>query len=134
MTNNPQENAFTYTYSAKQQEEIRKIREKYEDSKENKIEQLRRLDASATNKATASSLTVGVIGILIMGTGMSLILTDLYAILGMTKMIGMILGIGVGLAGMGLASIAYPVYKQTLTKERERIAPEILRLADELMK
>ena len=134
MTNNPQENTFTYTYSAKQQEEIRKIREKYEDPKEDKIEQLKRLDASATNKATMKSLTVGLIGMLIMGTGMSLVLTDLYAILGMTKMTGMILGIGVGLAGMGLASIAYPVYKQTLTKERERIAPEILRLADELMK
>ena len=134
MTNNPQENAFTYTYSAKQQEEIRKIREKYEDPKEDKIEQLKRLDASATNKATMKSLTVGVIGMLIMGTGMSLVLTDLYAILGMTKMTGMILGIGVGLAGMVLAGIAYPVYKQALTKERERIAPEILRLADELMK
>jgi len=134
MTNNPQENTFTYTYSAKQQEEIRKIREKYEDPKEDKIEQLRRLDASATNKAAASSLTVGIIGTLIFGAGMSLVLTDLYVVLGLTKMMSMILGIGVGLAGMILASIAYPVYKQTLTKERERIAPEILRLADELMK
>jgi len=134
MTNNPQENTFTYTYSAKQQEEIRKIHEKYEDPKEDKIEQLRRLDASATNKAAASSLTVGIIGTLIFGAGMSLVLTDLYVVLGLTKMMSMILGIGVGLAGMILASIAYPVYKQTLTKERERIAPEILRLADELMK
>jgi len=134
MTNNPQENTFTYTYYAKQQEEIRKIREKYEDPKEDKIEQLRRLDASATNKAAASSLTVGIIGTLIFGAGMSLVLTDLYVVLGLTKMMSMILGIGVGLAGMILASIAYPVYKQTLTKERERIAPEILRLADELMK
>ena len=46
----------------------------------------------------------------------------------------MIIGICVGIIGIVLVSLAYPVYNRTLKKEREKIAPEILRLTDELMK
>ena len=58
MTNN-QEETFTYTYSAKQQEEIKKIRNKYVDQSEDKMKQLRRLDTSVISKATLYSLIVG---------------------------------------------------------------------------
>ena len=53
---------FEYNYSAKQQKEIKTIREKYVPKEENKMEQLRRLDASATKPGTAASIIVGVIG------------------------------------------------------------------------
>lgn len=122
---------FTYTYSAQQQEEIKRIRKKYSAPEENKMDQLRRLDQRATQKAQAWAIAVGVIGALILGTGMSLAMTELSGFLGGTAMF---IGIPVGLIGIVLVALAYPVYTRTLKKERQRIAPEILRLSDELMK
>ncbi len=122
--------SFEYTYSAERQQEIEAIRKKYLPKQEDKMEQLRALHNSATKKAQAASIAIGVIGTLIFGTGMSLCLTDLGAALGH---FAMILGIIVGLVGLVLVAMAYPVYNRAIKKERERIAPEILRLTDELM-
>lgn len=124
--------SFSYTYSAKQQEEIKAIRKKYEAPEENKMEQLRRMDASATKKATIRSMTVGIIGALIMGLGMSISMTDIGAVFG--SFLSMLVGIVIGVLGIVLVCLAYPTYHRTLKAERERIAPEVLRLSDELMK
>lgn len=124
--------SFSYTYSAKQQEEIKAIRKKYEAPEENKMEQLRRLDASATKKATIRSMTVGIIGALIMGLGMSISMTDIGAVFG--SFLSMLVGIVIGVLGIVLVCLAYPIYHRTLKAERERIAPEVFRLSDELMK
>ena len=125
---------FNYTYSAKEQEEIKKIRKKYAApiEEEDKMAQLRRLDASVYSKATTAALVVGIIGALIMGLGMSLVMTDIGAMLG--TVLAMIIGIGIGVVGIVLVCLAYPLYNRTLKKERDKIAPEILRLTDELMK
>ena len=123
-------NSFEYTYSAERQKEVEDIRKKYLPKEENKMEQLRKLHTVPTQKAQAASIAVGVIGSLIMGTGMSLAMTELGTMLGS---FAMVLGILIGAAGMILVALAYPIYNKTLQKERERIAPEILRLSDELM-
>lgn len=125
---------FNYTYSAKEQEEIKAIRKKYgtPEETENKMVHLRRLDAAVTQKATTISLVFGIIGALIMGIGMSLIMTDIGKMLGTA--LALIVGIGIGIIGIVLVCMAYPIYNCTLKKEREKIAPEILRLTDELMK
>lgn len=122
---------FNYTYSARQQEEIRRIRKKYAAPEEDKMEQLRRLDRCATEKAQAWAIALGVIGALIMGTGMSLAMTELSGLIGGKAML---LGVLVGIVGIVLAALAYPVYNRILKRERKRIAPEILRLTDELLK
>lgn len=122
---------FNYTYSAKQQEEIKNIRKKYLAPEEDKMAQLRKLDQRATQKAQAWAIALGVVGALILGTGMSLAMTELSGFLGGTAMF---IGIPVGLVGIVLAVLAYPVYNRILKKERQRIAPEILRLTEELMK
>ena len=127
---------FNYTYSAKEQTEIQNIRKKYETTteREDKMDQLRRLDASVSSKATAAALVAGIVGALIMGFGMSLIMSDLSGILGIHQDVGMLLGIIIGVVGIVPVCLAYPLYNRTLKKEREKIAPEILRLSDELMK
>lgn len=122
---------FEYTYSAQQRQEIEHIRKKYLPKEEDKMETLRSLHYSATRKAKAASISIGIIGALILGTGMSLCMTDIGAALGH---MAMILGILVGLTGLVLVAMAYPVYNRVLKTERQRIAPEILRLTDELMK
>lgn len=121
-----EQNSFEYTYSAPRQEEIRKIREKYLPREEDKMEQLRRLDAGATQKGVVVSLIVGLIGTLIMGGGMSMCMVWPSTLL----IPGIIVGV-IGIIGVGAA---YPLYARITAKERERIAPEILRLTDELMK
>lgn len=118
-------NGFTYTYSAVEQEEVRMIRDKYVPREESKLDRLRRLDESVTKKGTIISIMLGVIGCLIMGFGMSLVMVwqgDLF-----------IPGIIIGLLGICIVALAYPVYRMLVKKERERVAPEIIRLTDELM-
>lgn len=117
---------FSYTYSAKQQEEIKRIREKYVPKQADKMEQLRCLDASVTRKGTIASLVVGIVGALVMGFGMSccMVWTDTL----------LVVGIIFGVIGIAAVSVAYPLYDHITKKEREKIAPEIIRLTDELMK
>ncbi|MBQ8612699.1 MAG: hypothetical protein IJ416_00590 [Ruminiclostridium sp.] len=116
---------FSYTYSAKEQEEIKKIREKYVPREADKMEQLRRLDESVTRKGTVIALVTGIVGALVLGIGMCccLVWTELFAV-----------GIVVGIMGIAAVSAAYPLYNLVIKKEREKIAPEIIRLTDELMK
>ena len=134
MESKNNETGFSYTYSATEQEEIRKIREKYQIKKEDDMSRLRKLDAKVTQKATTNSLIIGIIGALIMGTGMSLVMTDIGALLGIQGNISMAIGIVIGLFGMVLVGAAYPVYSKVLKTEREKVAPEIFRLTEELMK
>lgn len=119
------------TYSAQQQEEVNRIRQKYVPKTPDKMEQLRALDAFVEKKATAVSIAVGVIGTLILGIGMSLVMSDFGAILGSAAFI---VGIIIGVVGIAVLGCAYPLYNRTLKKERAKIAPEILKLTDELMK
>jgi hypothetical protein len=128
--------AFNYTYSAKEQEEIKAIRKKYvtPEKAEDKMAQLRRLDAAVTQKATVVSLVFGIIGALILGMGMSLAMTDIGKIIGLFGINALLAGSLIGIVGMVLVAVAYPLYNRILKKERERIAPEIIRLTNELMK
>lgn len=122
---------FSYTYSAEMQEEIKAIREKYAPTNEteDKMAKLRFLDARVTKRASLRAISVGTLGALVMGAGMSLIMSELGKPLGA---FAMPLGILTGALGMGVIALAYPLYNRTLKKEREKIAPEIIRLTDEL--
>ena len=128
------EETFQYTYSAKEQAEVESIRRKYLPPQEDKMEQLRRLDRSASQKALVWAIALGTIGALILGVGMSLVMSDFGEVLGAYRENAMLIGIIIGVAGLVLVALAYPVYNHILKKERRRIAPEILRLTEELMK
>ena len=117
---------FTYTYSATQQQEIQKIREKYIPKEQNKMEQLRRLDESATKPGTIAAITVGIISTLVLGVGMCCTM-----VWGETLFIP---GIIIGLIGIAGDIAVYPLYTHITKKQREKIAPEIMRLTEELSK
>lgn len=134
MENKNTDVGFNYTYSAVEQDEIRKIREKYQPKIEDDMSKLRKLDAEVTNKATMNSLVIGIMGALIMGTGMSLIMTDLGTVFGLQGNNNLVIGIIVGLVGLVLTGAAYPMFRKVLKREREKAAPEILRLTEELIK
>lgn len=117
-------NRFEYTYSAPQQEEVRRIREKYQPREETKLETLRRLDKSAERPGTVCGIVLGVVGCLIMGTGMSCVMV--------WGGVWMAPGIAVGLLGMAVMAMAYPAYRVLTRKQREKLAPQILALAEAL--
>ena len=114
---------FEYTYSAAQQEEIEKIRSKYLPKEDDKLEQLRKLDASVTKKGTVVALILGIVGCLVFGGAMNMVL-----VVGMELLVPSIV---LGIAGVVAMGIAYPTYKKITEKEKERIAPQILALTEE---
>ena len=134
--NNQEKSGFTYIYSAKEQAELKRIREKYAapTKSEDKMARLRQLDASVTNTAQAVALVFGVIGTLILGFGMSLVMTELAESLGISGDVAMVIGIIVGIVGGILAGLAYPIYNAIVKAKCKKLAPEIIRLTDELMK
>lgn len=136
MENNNENKGFQYTYSAKEQAELKQIRDKYTPptETEDKMERLRRLDASVTQTAQVVALVFGIIGTLILGFGMSLCMTNLGEILGSHRDMAMVVGIIIGVVGGILASLAYPIYCAIVKAKRKKLAPEIIRLTDELMK
>lgn len=137
MEHNQNENkseGFSYTYSAKEQTELKRIRDKYTPQGESKLERLLRLDKSTTHRARIVALVLGILGAIILGCGMSLIMTDIADYIGISEGNVMKIGIPIGLVGCLLAAIAYPIYRHILKKDRERLAPEIMQLTDELMK
>ena len=131
---NKEKETFRYTYSAKDQAEIQNIRNKYIAPEEDKMERLRKLDAGVTGKATVAALIPGIIGVLFLGFGMSLVMSDLGIILGFNENMALIVGVIIGVIGIVPICLAYPIYNHVIKRERTKIAPEILKLTEELMR
>lgn len=138
IENQQEQNGFKLTYSAKEQAELKKIREKYvsreANEEEDKMARLLKLDRGVTKKAQVVSLTLGIIGVLILGIGMSMVMTEFGDHFGLDQRLSMVIGIIVGIVGMIPTALAYPAYQLVLKKQRKKVAPEILRLTDELIK
>lgn len=129
MDNNRNKDTFQYTYSAEQQREIEKIRSRYTETEMSKMDKLMELDRGVTRKGRTVSLILGVLGALILGVGMC------FAMLWSEPMeVLFVVGVLVGLLGIAMVAVAYPVYSAITKRERARIAPEIIRLSDELLK
>ena len=111
---------------------VQKIRTQYTEKQHTELDELKALDAKVKNPANIFAYTYGCISAIIMGAGMSLVMTDIGAIIGLTS--AMIPGIAVGIVGMGMALTTYPIYKGILNGRKKKYAPEILRMTEELMK
>lgn len=116
---------YTYTYSARQHEEVDNIRKKYLPKEEDKMEQLRRLDQKAAERGRIVAIIVGIVSSLVLGIGMccTMLWTGFFAA-------GIVIGI-IGLAGLALV---YPLYIHITAKDRKKLAPQIIALSNELMK
>lgn len=115
---------FEYHYSAKEQKELETIRAKYQPKGESKMDQLRRLDASASRPGLIVSLALGIVGTLVLGSGMSLIF--------LCGEEWFFPGVALGFTGMIGVCIAYPVHQKITRRQRAKIAPEVLRLTEEI--
>ena len=121
---------YTYTYSASENEEVKKIREKYsiqnKPKSSSKIDQLRKLDQRVHLFATMVALIVGLSGTMMLGAGLSLVLVEKYN--------NFTLGVIIGVVGIIIIALANPVYMVVLEKTRKQVAPKIIKLADEILK
>ena len=115
---------FEYTYSAPQQIEVQKIREKYLPKEVTKLDQLRALDAGVTRRGTAVSLVHGILYSLILGLGMSCCMVWAGSLF--------VPGVVIGCIGLAGVAATYPIYNHIVKQDRDKIAPEILRLTEEL--
>lgn len=112
---------------------VQKIRTQYmeKDSTQKELDLLRELDSEVKRPANVFGYVFGSIGAVIMGAGMSLVMTDVGTQLGIGN--SMPLGITVGIIGMLIAIINYPIYKAILTSRKEKYASRILELSEKIM-
>ena len=133
---NDEDKGFNYTYSTKQRDEVRAIRKKYTPTEPEDVDNitlLRNIDSEVTRKATVRALTTGVIGALLMGSGMSMLMTDISSKAGLDSGISLLIGIVIGMVGLIIMCVTYPLYNHILERERARVADEVIRLSDELL-
>lgn len=110
---------------------IQKIRTQYIEKEHTVLDELKELDVKAKRPATVFAYTFGCISAIIMGSGMSLVMTEIAETIGLQN--SMLYGIIIGILGMGMAFINYPIYKGILSSRRKKYADKIIALSDKIM-
>ncbi len=108
-----------------------KIRTQYTQKQSSDIDALRKLDSKVKRPANIFAYVFGSIAAIIMGCGMSIVMTDIGAIIGVTEN-AMLIGVITGVVGMALALINYPIYKGILASRKKKYAPRIIELSDKI--
>ena len=114
-----------------QQFMAQKIRTQYMEKQSTELDVLRELDAKVKRPANVFAYVFGSISAIIMGAGMSLVMTDIGATIGMASTL--IPGIVIGVVGLGMALLTYPMYKGILGSRKKKFSAEILKLSDKIM-
>ena len=110
---------------------VQKIRTQYTEKQHTELDELKALDAKVKKPANVFAYTYGSVGAIVMGAGMSLVMTEIGTIIGLTS--PMIPGIAIGVVGMGMTLSTYPIYKKILGGRKRKYAPEILKLSEKIM-
>lgn len=110
---------------------VQKIRTQYTEKEHTQLDALKALDKKVKKPANVFAIVFGSISAVVMGSGMSLIMTDIGSILGIAD--PMMPGIIVGVIGLVMAIITYPVYKKILNSRKKKYADEIIKLSDNIM-
>ena len=110
---------------------VQKIRTQYTEKQHTELDELKALDAKVKKPANVFAYTYGCVSAVIMGAGMSLVMTEIGAIIGLAS--AMVPGIVIGVVGMGMALSTYPIYKKILNSRKKKFAPQIMELSEKLM-
>ncbi len=111
---------------------IQKIRTQYTEKTATELDALRELDAKVKRPANVFAYIFGSISAVIMGGGMSLVMTDIGSAVGISD--PLIPGIVIGVVGLVMALINYPIYKGILGSRKKKYAPQIVALSDKIMR
>ena len=110
---------------------VQKIRSQYTEKEYSQLDALRELDAKVKRPANVFAYVFGSISAIVMGSGMSLVMTEIGSMIGIEN--GMVPGIVIGVIGLAMALVNYPVYKRILARRRNKFAPQIMELSEKLM-
>ena len=108
---------------------VQRIKEEYSEKQTNKVDELLALNAKVKRPAEIFAYIFGTVGSLILGTGMSLAMK----VIGASLSFAMPLGVAVGVVGLAMVGVNYFLYEKILKKRKEKYAPQILVLTDELL-
>ena len=111
---------------------VEKIRSQYTEQEHTELDALKALDAKVKKPANVFGYTYGAVGTIVMGAGMSMVMTDIGAVLGMAETL--ITGIAVGIAGLAMVLTTYPIYRKILNSRRKKYAHQIMELSDRIVK
>ena len=114
-----------------QQFMAQKIRTQYMEKQSTELDALRELDTKVKRPANVFAYVFGSISAIIMGAGMSLVMTDIGATIGIAS--ALVPGIAIGVAGMIMAFVNYPMYKSILGSRKKKYGAEILKLSEKIM-
>lgn len=110
---------------------VQKIRTQYTEKEHTQLDALKELDCEVKKPANVFAYIFGSIGALIMGSGMSLVMTDVGTLIGVKN--GLLPGIMIGIVGLFMVVINYPIYKSILDTRREKYAEQIIEMSDKLL-
>lgn len=110
---------------------VQKIRTQYTQKEFTRLDELKKLDQKVKKPAITFAYSFGTLAALVMGAGMSLIMTDIAQKIGLAE--PMLTGIIVGVLGMTMAIVNYPIYKRMLSTRRKKYAAQIIALSDQIM-
>ena len=111
---------------------VEKIRSQYTEAEHTELDALKALDAKVKKPALVFGYTFGSIGTIVMGAGMSLVMTDIGTVLGITD--GLLPGIVTGIVGLVMVLANYPICRKILASRKKKFAPQIMALSDRIMK
>ena len=123
--------SFIYSYSAKENKEVQEIRKRYLPQEESKLDELKELDRKVKRPVNVFAYIFGTISAIIMGSGMSFVMTDVGRTVSISE--PMPYGIIIGIVGMFMAIVNYPMYKGILDSRKKKYGAEIIKLSDSIM-
>lgn len=109
-----------------------KIRTQYMEQQPSELDTLRELDAKVKRPANVFAYVFGIVSAIIMGAGMSLIMTEIGETLGLAD--STVPGVIIGIIGMVMALINYPIFNKILASRKAKYADQILALSEKIMK
>ncbi len=109
---------------------VSKIRSQYTEKTATELDALCKLDSKVKRPANIAAYAIGTLGAIVMGCGMSLVMTDIGETLSVAN--PMAIGTAIGLIGMAIAIVNYPIYKGILASRKKKYAADIIALSDRL--
>ncbi|MBE5880001.1 MAG: dihydropteridine reductase [Lachnospiraceae bacterium] len=110
---------------------VQKIRSEYTEKEHTQLDELKALDAKVKRPANVFAYVFGSISAIVMGSGMSLVMTEIGNSIGIQN--PLVPGIIIGVIGMIMAIVNYPIYKGILSSRKKKYGEEILKLSEKLM-
>ena len=110
---------------------VQKIRTQYTEKEHTALDELKAIDSEVKRPANIFAYTFGSVSAIVVGAGMSLVMTDIGEMVGIGN--NMLVGIIVGVIGLGAAALTYPIYKKILDSRKRKYAPEIMKISDKIL-